>query len=92
MKKKSLSESGFERNTKRTSKREVLNVQQWFNRSATVRRRTAVEHPFRVIQRHFKHVKVGYRGPIKNTVQLHPLFALSNLWMARRMLLQEFSA
>lgn len=92
MKKKSLSESGFERNTKRTSKREVLNVQQWFNRSATVRLRAEVEHPFRVIKRHFKHVKVGYRGPAKNTVQLHPLFALSNLWMARRMLLQELSA
>jgi IS5 family transposase len=34
-------------------------------------------------------VKVRYRGLAKNTAQLHTLFALSNLWMARRTLLQE---
>jgi IS5 family transposase len=32
---------------------------------------------------------VRYRGLAKNTAQLHTLFALSNLWMARRTLLQE---
>jgi IS5 family transposase len=31
-------------------------------------------------------VKVRYRGLAKNTAQLHTLFALSNLWMARRTL------
>jgi IS5 family transposase len=45
-----------------------------------------VEHPFRVIKRQFGHVKVRYRGLAKNTAQLHTLFALSNLWMARRQL------
>ena len=45
--------------------------------------RAKVEHPFRVIKRQFGHVKVRYRGLKKNTAQLHTLFALSNLWMAR---------
>ena len=51
--------------------------------------RAKVEHPFRVIKRQFGHVKVRYRGLLKNTSQLHTLFALSNLWMVRRTLLQE---
>jgi IS5 family transposase len=45
--------------------------------------RAKVEHPFRVIKRQFGHVKVRYRGLKKNSAQLHTLFALSNLWMAR---------
>lgn len=48
--------------------------------------RAKVEHPFRVIKRQFGHVRVRYRGLAKNTAQLHTLFALSNLWMARRRL------
>jgi transposase, IS5 family len=50
--------------------------------------RAKVEHPFRVIKRQFGHMKVRYRGLAKNTAQLHTLFALSNLWMARHRLLQ----
>ncbi len=46
--------------------------------------RAKVEHPFRVIKRQFGHTKVRYRGLAKNTAQLHTLFALANLWMARR--------
>lgn len=49
--------------------------------------RAKVEHPFRVIKRQFGHAKVRYRGLMKNTQQLHTLFALSNLWMARRRIL-----
>lgn len=49
--------------------------------------RAKVEHPFRVIKRQFGHTKVRYRGLAKNTAQLVTLFALSNLWMARRKLL-----
>jgi len=45
--------------------------------------RAKVEHPFRVIKRQFGHVKVRYRGLLKNTQQLYTLFALSNLWMVR---------
>jgi IS5 family transposase len=54
--------------------------------------RAKVEHPFRVIKRQFGHVKVRYRGLMKNTAQLHTLFALSNLWMVRRALLQGLRA
>jgi len=51
--------------------------------------RAKVEHPFRVIKRQFGYVKVRYRGLMKNTAQLHTLFALCNLWMARHRLLQR---
>jgi IS5 family transposase len=54
--------------------------------------RAKVEHPFRVIKRQFGFVKVRYRGLAKNTAQLHTLFALSNLWMVRRALLQGLRA
>jgi len=46
--------------------------------------RAKVEHPFRVIKRQFGHVKVRYRGLAKNTAQLHTLFALVNLYLARK--------
>ncbi len=49
--------------------------------------RAKVEHPFRVIKRQFGFIKVRYRGLKKNTAQLFTLFALSNLWMARRKLM-----
>ena len=49
--------------------------------------RAKVEHPFRVIKRQFSHTKVRYRGLAKNTAQLVTLFALSNLWMVRRQLI-----
>ena len=49
--------------------------------------RAKVEHPFRVIKRQFGHVKVRYRGLAKNTAQLVTLFALSNVWMVRKRLL-----
>ena len=50
--------------------------------------RAKVEHPFRVIKRQFGFVKVRYRGLAKNTAQLHTLFALSNLWMVRKRVIQ----
>ena len=49
--------------------------------------RAKVEHPFRVIKRQFGYTKVRFRGLVKNTAHLVTLFALSNLWMARRHLL-----
>ena len=51
--------------------------------------RAKVEHPFRVIKRQFGYVKTRFRGLAKNTAQLVTLFALSNLWMARRHLLSN---
>ena len=49
--------------------------------------RAKVEHPFRVIKCQFGFTKVRYRGLMKNTAQLTTLFALSNLWMARKHLM-----
>lgn len=49
--------------------------------------RARVEYPFRVLKRQFGHAKVRYRGLVKNTAQLHTLFALVNLWLVRRKLL-----
>ena len=50
--------------------------------------RAKVAHPFRVIKRQFGYTKVKYRGVGNNTANLLTLFALINLWMARRSLLQ----
>jgi len=50
--------------------------------------RAKAEHPFRVIKRQFGFTKVRYRGLSKNTAQLVTLFALSNLWMARKRLMK----
>ena len=49
--------------------------------------RAKVEHPFRVIKRQFGLAKVRFRGLAKNTAHVLTLFALSNLWMARRQLM-----
>lgn len=60
------------------------------HRKASVRAK--VEHPFRVIKRQFGLVKVRFRGLRKNTAHLLTLFALSNLWMARRPLMAMMGA
>jgi len=76
----------------RPGKRRALDrnrLSQWLlNQAERVKAqiRAKVEHPFRVIKRQFGHVKVRYRGLAKNTAQLHTLFALANLWLARRKL------
>jgi len=49
--------------------------------------RAKVEHAFRVIKRQFGHVTLRYHGLAKNTAQLHTLFALANLWIAKRKLM-----
>jgi IS5 family transposase len=46
--------------------------------------RSKLEHPFRVVKRQFGYQKVRFKGLLKNTAQILTLFALSNLWMARR--------
>jgi IS5 family transposase len=60
----------------------ALKVEKW---KASVRAK--VEHPFRVLKRQFGYTKVRYRGLAKNTAQIVTLLALSNLWMARRHLI-----
>ncbi len=49
--------------------------------------RATVEHPFHIIKNLFRHRKVRYRGLAKNTAQLETLFALTNLFIAKRFLL-----
>jgi IS5 family transposase len=46
--------------------------------------RAKVEHPFRVLKQQFGYTKTRYRGLMKNTAQITTLFALGNLWMARK--------
>jgi len=58
-------------------------------RKAQVRAR--VEHPFHIIKNLFRHRKTRYRGLAKNTAQLHSLFALANLVIAKRSLLSVAS-
>ncbi|MBS0311216.1 MAG: IS5 family transposase [Proteobacteria bacterium] len=54
---------------------------------AIARLRAIGEHPFRILKRQFGYTKVRYRGLEKNTAQLVTLFALGNLYQARRALL-----
>jgi IS5 family transposase len=49
--------------------------------------RARVEHPFHILKNLFKHRKTRYRGLVKNTAQLHTLFALANLVICKRALL-----
>ena len=65
--------------------REKRTLERIEKRKASVRAK--VEHPFRVIKCQFGLMKVRFRGLAKNTAHLVTLFALSNLWMARRRLL-----
>jgi IS5 family transposase len=74
---------------KMLSKRSALYKAKRKIEKAKAQVRAKVEHPFRVIKRQFGYVKTRFRGLMKNTAQLVTLFALSNLWMARRHLLAK---
>jgi transposase, IS5 family len=50
--------------------------------------RAKVEQPFREIKQQLGFTKVRYRGLAKTAAQIVTLFALSNLWMARRTLMK----
>ena len=65
--------------------RQKRSIEKSEKRKASIRAR--VEHPFRVVKRQFGYVKVRFKGLAKNTAQILTLFALSNLWMARKRLL-----
>jgi IS5 family transposase len=73
---------------KRIAEGEIKNLMQQIERlKATVRAK--VEHPFHVVKNLFGYRKVRYRGLQKNTAQLHTLFALANLVLAKSRLLAE---
>ena len=50
---------------------------------AKAQMRAYVEHPFHIVKNLFSHRKARYRGLTKNTAQLHSLFALANLVIAK---------
>jgi IS5 family transposase len=54
--------------------------------------RAWVEHPFHIVKNLFRHKKLRYRGLAKNTAQLHTLFALANLVIAKKTLLARSPA
>ena len=72
--------------TKKPAGGELTEEQKAFNRMLSAVR-AVVEHPFRVLKRQFGYTKVRYRGLAKNTGQIVTLFALANLWLARKRLL-----
>jgi IS5 family transposase len=72
--------------TKRSAGSQLTDVQKAFNRMLSAVH-AVVEHPFRVLKRQFGFVKVRYRGLAKNSGQIVTLFALANLWLARKRLL-----
>ena len=65
--------------------RERLRAMRAETRKAQVRAR--VEHPFRIVKCVFGYVKVRFKGLAKNTAQIVTLFALANLYLARKRLL-----
>ena len=72
---------------KKLDKRSVLYKAKRKIEKAKAQVRAKVERPFRVNKRQFGSTKVRFRGSAKSTAQLVTLFALSNLWMARRHIL-----
>lgn len=62
--------------------------QKLVNRSRS-RRRAWGEFPFHVVKRLWGFAKVRYRGIKKNTVRAFAMFALSNLYLARRRLIPQ---
>jgi IS5 family transposase len=49
--------------------------------------RAFVEHRFRIVKFVFGYRKVRFKGLLKNTAQVLNLFALANLYMARKLLM-----
>ncbi len=74
---------------KKLSKRSALYKAKRKIENAKAQVRAKVEHPFRVIKHQFGYTKVRFRGLAKNRTLMVTLFALSNLWMARRHLLAD---
>ena len=82
--------SGFEKYSK-TTRRAGLGG--WVDENIKARNRekswvrAKVEHSIGVVKRVFGFQKVRYRGLYKNTVRALTMFALSNLYLARRLLM-----
>ena len=53
--------------------------------------RAEVEHPFQVVKNIFGHERVRYRGLAKNAEQLHMLFGVASLKIAKRRLFELYA-
>jgi IS5 family transposase len=72
--------------SQRAYRNRPLNDEQKLQNSMTAKIRAKVEHPFRVVKVVFGHNKLKYKGLFKNTVQYTVLFALSNLYLCRKLI------
>lgn len=79
---------GYRVNRRAKPGRTLSEHEKVINRSRS-RHRARGEHAFHVVKNLWGFTKVRYRGLYKNTVRALTLFALSNLYMARRRLLPE---
>jgi IS5 family transposase len=73
--------------TDKASRNHPLSASQRKRNNKTSGVRSFVEHPFQVLKCQWHHRKVRYRGLRKNGLQFTCLFALCNLFRARKMLL-----
>jgi len=70
-----------------TSKRPVSAYWKEVNRSRS-RVRAFVEHPFRIVKRLWGFDTVRYRGLVKNEARAYTAFALANLYLLRKRLME----
>lgn len=73
-------------NVKASRHRALTDEEREQNRERS-RARAIVEHPYRVVKVLWGHTKVRYKGLLKNALQFFTLFALANVYHARRKLL-----
>ncbi len=74
-------------NKRGSRNRKLTDEEQSHNRMLS-KTRAKVEHVFLIAKRVFGFTKVRYKGLKKNTSHVHVIFALSNLYMVRRLLLE----
>jgi IS5 family transposase len=73
-------------NVKASRNRALTETERKDNRERS-RVRAIGEHPYRIVKMLWGHAKVRYKGLMKNALQFFTLFALANLYLARRRLL-----
>lgn len=76
----------YRMNRRAKPRRKLTEHEKTINRSRS-RHRARGEHAFHVVKNLWGFTKVRYRGLYKNTVRALTLFALSNLYMVRRLLM-----
>jgi transposase, IS5 family len=73
-------------NVKASRHRALTEKERQQNRERS-RARAIVEHPYRIVKVLWGHVKVRYKGLLKNALQFFTLFALANVYLVRKKLL-----